>query len=151
MPRGIHRTSRVVLGLVTVIGLAVDAYVHFDLANQFDVVGGGLTQGLLFRVEAVAAVVTALIVLVLGRHRWACAPAFVVAVSALGAILLYRYVDIGQLGPLPDMYDPAWYPEKALAAVAEAIATITSLLLVALPRVPASGARSSADTPLVGH
>jgi hypothetical protein len=117
------------LRLVTAIGLAVDAYVHFDLATQFDAVGGGLTQGLLFRVEGAAAVLTAVLVLLYGRRRWAAVPAFLVAVSALGAILLYRYVDVGQLGPLPDMYDPAWYPEKVLAVVAEALATITAALL----------------------
>jgi hypothetical protein len=130
MPRTAHTATRSVLRLVTAIGLAVDGYVHFDLASQFDVNGAGLTQGLLFRVEAIAAIVAAVIVLIFGRRRWAAAPAFVIAASALGAIVLYRYVDVGQLGPLPDMYDPAWYPEKVIAAVAEAIATITALLLL---------------------
>jgi hypothetical protein len=119
-----------VLRLVTVAGLAVDAYVHFDLASQFDVAGGGITQGLLFRIEGAAAVLVAVIVLLFGRRRWAAMPAFLVAVSALGAILLYRYVDVGQLGPLPDMYDPAWYPEKTLAAIAEAVAAVTAAMLV---------------------
>jgi hypothetical protein len=125
MVRSATTAIRVPLTLLTVLGLGVDAYVHFDLAVQFDVGGGGLTQGLLFRIEAVAAIVVALIALVFPGRRWAVVPAFLVAVSALGAILLYRYVDIGQLGPLPDMYDPAWYPEKALSAVAEAVATLT--------------------------
>jgi hypothetical protein len=130
MPRTTHTATRGALRLVTVVGLAVDAYVHFDLASQFDVNGAGLTQGLLFRVEAIAAIVAALIVLIFGRRRWAPAPAFLIAASALGAIVLYRYVDVGQLGPLPDMYDPAWYPEKVIAAIAEAIATITAGLLL---------------------
>lgn len=124
------RTTSGVLRLVTVAGLAVDAYVHFDLASQFDVGGGGIAQGLLFRIEGAASVLVALVVLLFGRRRWAAMPAFLVAISALGAILLYRYVDVGQLGPLPDMYDPAWYPEKALAAIAEAITTVTAAMLV---------------------
>jgi len=28
-----------------------------------------------------------------------------VAASALGAVLLYRYVDVGSLSPLPNMYE----------------------------------------------
>lgn len=59
---------------------------------------------------------------------------FLIAASALGAILLYRYVDVGTIGPLPDMYDPAWYPEKTLSAVAEAIAAIGAAILLVAPR-----------------
>jgi hypothetical protein len=58
--------------------------------------------------------------------------AVAVAASALGAILLYRYNDIGPIGPLPDMYEPLWYPEKTLAATAEAAATVTGLVGLAL-------------------
>jgi hypothetical protein len=136
MANSARTTAAGILRLVTVAGLAVDAYVHFDLASQFDLTSSGITQGLLFRIEGAAAVLTALIVLMFGRRRWAAVPALLVAASALGAILLYRYVDVGQLGPLPDMYDPAWYPEKALAAVAEAVATVTAAML-ALRRVQA--------------
>jgi hypothetical protein len=69
----------------------------------------------------VAASVAALIVLVVGR-RTGFGLALAVAGSALGAILLYRYVNVGQLGPLPNMYEPAWFTEKTTAA-AEAAAT----------------------------
>ena len=47
-----------------------------------------------------------------------------VAASSLTAILLYRYVNVGQIGFLPNMYEPAWFPEKSVAAVAEAAATV---------------------------
>jgi hypothetical protein len=45
--------------------------------------------------------------------------------SALAAVLLYRYVDVGSLGPLPDMYENTWQvPGKLLSAYAEAAAVV---------------------------
>jgi len=55
--------------------------------------------------------------------------AFFVAASALGAVLLYRYVDVGTIGPLPDMYEPTWeVPGKSLSAYAEGGAAVLSAL-----------------------
>ncbi|MGH3789612.1 MAG: hypothetical protein ACRDRU_15170 [Pseudonocardiaceae bacterium] len=54
-----------------------------------------------------------------------------VASSALGAVLLYRYVDLGSLGPLPDMHEPVWYPEKTVSAIAEGVAAGVLLVTVA--------------------
>ncbi len=68
----------------------------------------------------------ALIVLAIGR-RAGFALAALIAVSALAAIIVYRYVNIGALGPFPSMYEPAWYPEKTTAAIAEAIAAAAGL------------------------
>jgi hypothetical protein len=48
---------------------------------------------------------------------------------------MYRYVDVGGFGPLPDMYDPTWYPEKNLSAVAEAAAALAALCLLLLPSI----------------
>ena len=124
-----------VLRFLTVAGFAVDAYVHFNLAAQYDTTGGGITQGLLFRLEAVAAIVAALLVIVSVRRVFYVLP-FLIAASALGAVLLYRYVDVGTIGPLPDMYDPAWYPEKLLSAIAELIATIGAAIMLVSPRNP---------------
>jgi hypothetical protein len=40
-----------------------------------------------------------------------------VGASALAAVLLYRYVDLGPLGPLPDMYENTWQvPGKLLSS-----------------------------------
>jgi hypothetical protein len=51
--------------------------------------------------------------------------AMVVAGSALAAVLLYRYVDVGPLGPLPDMYENSWQvPGKLLSAWAEGAAVV---------------------------
>ena len=47
--------------------------------------------------------------------------------SALTVLLLARYVNLGQLGPIPDLYDPTWFTEKLLAAFAEGAATAAAL------------------------
>jgi hypothetical protein len=48
-----------------------------------------------------------------------------VGASALGAVLLYRYVDVGALGPLPDLYENTWQvPGKLLSTYAEAAAVV---------------------------
>ncbi|MFK0289831.1 hypothetical protein ACIQU6_04970 [Streptomyces sp. NPDC090442] len=112
------------LRVLTAAGLAVDAYVHIDLADAYDAIGTGISQGTLFRIQGAAAALAAVLVLVRGRNRWVWAFAFLVAAAALGAVLLYRYVDVGSLGPLPNMYEPVWYPEKTASAVAEAVAAL---------------------------
>ncbi len=117
------RVVDLVLRLLTAGALAVSAYVHADLAPLYDPVRASVSQGNLFRIDAAAAALAALIVLAVGR-RTGFGIAFVVAASSLAALLLYRYVNVGQLGPLPNMYEPAWSPEKSIAAVAEAVATV---------------------------
>lgn len=61
--------------------------------------------------------------------------AFLIAAGGLGAVLLYGYIDVGGFGPLPDMYDPIWYPEKTISAVAEAVAAVGALCLLLMPSV----------------
>jgi hypothetical protein len=118
-----------VLRAIVAAGLAVDAFVHADLADLYDLNEGTtfISQGDLFRIEAVfSTLVAAAIILTRWRLTWLLAVA--VAGSALGGLLLYRYVDPGMLGPLPDMYEPSMYPEKVLAAVAESVATAAAAL-----------------------
>ena len=81
----------------------------------------------LFWVQGAVAAVVAILVLVRPR-RVPYLIAFLVAASALGAVLLYRYVDIGAIGPLPDMYEPVWYTEKVVTTVAEAVATLAAAI-----------------------
>jgi len=113
--------------LLASAGLAVDAYVHADLASRYDPIGSSISQGDLFRVEAGVASLAAMLVLVLPR-RETYAFAVSVAASAFGAILLYRYVNVGTLGPLPNMYEPIWFTEKTVSAVAEAAALLAALI-----------------------
>jgi hypothetical protein len=43
-------------------------------------------------------------------------------------VLLYTYVDVGALGPLPDLYEPTWVPAGKLAsAVAEGLGTLLAI------------------------
>ena len=115
------------LRLVTAAALAVDAYVHADLAPGYDFAGRGISQGDLFLVEAAAAALAALLLILLGTRPLVWAYALLVALAGTGAVLLYRYVDVGALGPLRNMYEPVWYPEKTLSAVAEAAAVVAAL------------------------
>ena len=125
-----------VLRVATAAALGVDAVVHWQNAPAYDAVTGTVSQGALFRAEAVVAVVAALLVLI--RHRtssWVAA--LMVAGSALGAVLLYRYVDVGSLGPLPDMYENTWQvPGKLLSAYAEGAAVLLAALGLLTHRSP---------------
>lgn len=140
---GLRTRSRYVpwlLRMVTAAALAVDAFVHADLITRYDPNQGtaAISQGGLFRIEAALAAFAALALVISGRRViWALA--VVIAASALGGLLLYRYADPGALGPLPDMYEPLWYPEKTLTAVTEVVATVTAVVgFLVTPRRRAS-------------
>lgn len=115
------------LRLVTAAALGVDAYVHADLAATYDSVTASISQGTLFRIEAAAAALAALLLIVTGRRLLVWAFAFLVALAGIAAVLVYRYVDVGAFGPFPNMYEPIWFTEKTLSAVAEAVAAVTAL------------------------
>ncbi len=124
--------ARVTLTLVVLAGMAFDAYVHFDLAAGYDGVRSDtVSQGDLFRVEGTLAIVAA-IALVLLPRLWTALLAFVIAGGGVGAVLLYRYVDVGAIGPIPDMYEPLWYAEKTQSAWVEGIAALAALALAAV-------------------
>ncbi|GAA2283063.1 hypothetical protein GCM10010402_45230 [Actinomadura luteofluorescens] len=117
-----------ILRLIVAAGLAADAIVHWKFAPDMAFVQGGSIDGdLLFRVQAAVAGVVAVIVLTYAT-RWAYALAFVVAASAAGAVVLYYYVDVGALGPLPDMHEPVWYPEKTISLAGEGGAALAALV-----------------------
>jgi hypothetical protein len=139
------------LAVVVVAGLAVDAYVHLDLASAFEnVKTSTLSEADLFRVEAVGAIVAA-IALVVRPRRYTAAFAFLVAAAGTAAVVIYRYVDVGAFGPFPNMYDPFWAPTgKTLSAVAEAAASLAALGLLIMfqadaPGTPAAGATSTSE------
>ena len=132
-PARTWRAVRIALIVIVVAGLAVDAYVHLDLASGYDPVKTStLSQGDLFRVQSVVAILAALLLIVRPR-RWSAAIAAVVAGSALAAVLVYRYVDIGQIGPIPSMYEASWYTEKTISAIAEAAAFVAAVVLLFVP------------------
>lgn len=120
-----------VLMIIVVVGLAIDAYVHYHLASAFrHNKTSVLSETDLFRAEATVAVIAGL-ALLLRPNRYTAGFAFLVAAAGTAAVLVYRYVDIKAFGPIPAMYDPYWAPaEKNLSAIAEAVATVAALLLV---------------------
>jgi hypothetical protein len=89
--------------------------------------GGSIGGDTVFRVQSVIAAMAALLVLAWAR-RWAYAFAFLVGASALGAVVLYYYVDPGAIGPLPAMHEPVWYGEKTISAVGEGVAAVAALV-----------------------
>jgi len=133
---GDMRALRWLLRAVVVVGLAVDVFVHWHLAPRFDSLKGSasphISQGQLFRVEAVLALI-AIVLVLLVRRRTSMAVALLVAAGGVAAVLVYRYVDVGAVGALPDMYDPSWYAEKTISAVAEAVAATAALIYLLLP------------------
>lgn len=125
--------TQIVLTAIAVAGLAVDAYVHFDLASAFKFnKTSTLSETDLFRAEAIGAVVAGA-ALLLRPRRYTAALAALVAGGGTAAVIVYRYVDVGKIGPIPDMYDPFWAPfEKNLSVWAEATATVAALALFVL-------------------
>jgi hypothetical protein len=120
---------QVVSTLVTGAGLGFDAYVHLDLAHTYDAVHTTtLSQGDLFRFEAGLAILAIVGILVRPR-RYTAFFALLTAAGGFGAVLLYRYIDIGSFGPIPSMYEPVWYAEKTQSAWAEVIAAIAAAVL----------------------
>lgn len=125
-----HRKLRTVARLLAAAGLAADVYLHARLAESYDTVSAPLSQGTLFRIEAAIAALAALLLLV-WRRPLADAFAWTVAAGGLAALLLYRYVDVGELGPLPDMYEPVWFTDKNLVVIAQVLTLLaTSVLLL---------------------
>jgi hypothetical protein len=47
-------------------------------------------------------------------------------------VLLYRYVDVGAIGPVPNMYEPVWYAEKLRSLYAEAAVVVAWAIREAL-------------------
>ena len=125
-----RRVPELASRVVVAVALAVDAVVHLRLASGYQQSApGGIGAGTLFRVEATAAVVVALWVLWRGS-RGAYAAALLTGLSALAAVVLYRYVDVPAVGPIPAMYEPVWFFQKSLSAVAEGAAAAVSAGLV---------------------
>lgn len=125
---GRNAPMMLVLRIVIAAALVVDAVVHLMLAPGYEQAApGGLGQGTLFVVQSIVALLIAVYVLVRGS-KLSYALAAMIAFAALFAVILYRYVDVPAIGPIPAMYEPIWYFEKTLTAVVEAIAGILAII-----------------------
>jgi hypothetical protein len=137
------------LRVLTALALFIDAGVHILLAPGYQAANpGGIGQGNLFLLESAAAVLVAVYVLVRGS-KLAYAMALAVALSAFAAVVLYRYVDIPAFGPFPAMYEPVWFFEKTLSAVAEGIGAV--LAAIGMFRAPATRRVHGAPGPARGR
>lgn len=149
--------------LITVAGLAIDAIVHFHLASGTRIVDGlqvnysevrnsanSISQGDLFRIEAIVSVVVA-VALLLRPRRYTAALAFIVSLAGFAAVVVYRYVDLGKLGPFPPMHEPFWYTEKTLSAIAEGVAAVTALVLFLVLHADARHASGATARPHGGN
>lgn len=136
-----------VLRAATAAALVIDAVVHLQDAHFYDAnTGSLLDQGQLFRIQAVAAIIVAVAVLVWPRWpSWLLA--FLVAASAFAAVVTYNYVDVGAIAGLPNMYEPSWGPPgKVLSAWAEgagALLALTGLIRALARRRRAAGAQTA--------
>lgn len=113
------------LALLAAVAFVIDAAVHAANASSYDPASGGIiTEGNLFRAEAgVAALVALLLIVRPTRGVWVLA--FATAATALGAVVLYRYVNVGAIGPIPNLYEPTWQvPGKLPSAYAEAAGVV---------------------------
>src|SRR5690348_15610964 len=119
-----------ILQVITAAGLAYDAKIHFHLAPAYDQIKSStVSQGDLFRIEAWLAIAAAVLVLAVRKPVTAFLAASV-AGGGLVPLLVYRYYDFGSFGPLPAMYEPAWYPDKTRTAIAQAIAAVAAAVLL---------------------
>lgn len=147
---GPHRTCRGLdsgLRATAAAGLLVSGAVHLHLAPGYSLVGTQITEGALFRAQAVAAVVATL-ALVARRSRLGWLPAVAVAAGSLCALVATVYLTLPAIGPLPPLHEPVWFTEKAVAAVAAGLALLAAgvgacLPLPAQPTTVAAGSISS--------
>lgn len=127
--------------------LVLSAVIHIQLAPGYQQAApGGIGQGTLFLIQAGTAILAAVFVL-LKNTRTAFAAAAAVGMSSLAAVILYRYVQIPTIGPVPSMYEPVWYTAKVISAVAEATAgglALTGLALLQRRTRPVPGSNPGA-------
>jgi hypothetical protein len=135
--------ARWTLTLVALVGLGIDAYIHFDLASSYVGVPSPsfITEYGLFILEACLATAVGLVLLVRQNKLTAGVAALVLGGGA-AAVYVYYQFKVGKIGPIPDMSDHTWYPKpkKALSFVAELVGFVAATGLVfVLPRRSKAG------------
>jgi hypothetical protein len=122
------------LAALTAVALIASAYLHLHLAANYapNVVAGTISEGDVFHIQALASVAVAagLVIAVVADHRWLGPALFAAAgllVGSLAAVVTYRYLDIGKILLLPDMYEPIWFRDKTLRAIIEGAGALAAL------------------------
>ena len=57
--------------------------------------------------------------------------ALAVAAGSLTALVLSVYVRLPSFGPFPVLYEPLWYGDKVVAAIAAGVATVAAVVALA--------------------
>ena len=126
----IGRTTDLAARLLGVALLATSAYTHLHLARLYDI-GPPVTTGQLFIAQGVVTSVVALWLLVRGSTAAWIVATLVMAASA-AAVLASVRLQIPAIGPFPTIYEPLWYPEKVVSAVAEGAFVVLALVRAGL-------------------
>lgn len=127
-----RRTLNIVIRVLLAAALAVDAIVHIHLAPLYQSSNpGGIGQGNLFYIESAVSILVGLYVLLRGS-KLSYLLALIVTASAALAATLSVYVGLPAIGPIPALYEPVWYFEKALSVVAEWIGVVLAIIGLAI-------------------
>jgi hypothetical protein len=126
--------TRIALRVLAAAALGISSYVHLHVAHLYSY-GSTITGTDMFIGQGVVAALVAVVLVVTG-NRWAWVVAALVGLASFGAVMLYRYVDVGAIGPLPNMYDATWQPspDKIMSAIAEICIPVLWLLHLASRR-----------------
>lgn len=133
--------------IIAALGLLVNAYIHFALAEPFDSLTGTLLSvGDLFRIQAVANILFAIAIVVFARPWISLLTA---ALAGAGIVMLiisvYSPLDLSGAG-LPVISEAAWYPDKLIALGSQGVAIIAAVF-AALSWTPLSASTTLAPTP----
>jgi len=111
--------TRLVLRVIAAACLGISSYVHLHLAHRYGY-PGTISGETIFRIQGIVAATIGVLLLLTG-NKWVWVAAALVGLASFTAVMLYRYVDVGAIGPLPNMYDSTWQPspEKLLSAIVE--------------------------------
>jgi len=142
--------TRLVLRVLAATCLGISAYVHLHLAHRYGY-PGTISGAAIFRIQGLVAATVGVLLLVTG-NKWVWVAAALVGLASFTAVVLYRYVDVGAIGPLPNMYDSTWQPspEKLLSAIAELAVPILWLVDLGLRQSSTTLARRRSAAPLPG-
>ncbi len=129
---------RIITVTIAAVGLVVNAVIHVALAGPYDAITGTLLgQGDLFRIQAVISIVAAALLLVSLRVRrlavFAALSAVAVAAAGLALVLVTALVplDLTAVG-LPYLFEPIWFVDKIVSALAQGIALVAASATAAL-------------------
>lgn len=123
-----RRTLHLVIRVLLAAALAADAIVHIHLAPGYQLANpGGIGQGNVFYIESGLAILVGLWVLFRGS-RPAYFVALVVTASAALAAVASVYVGLPAFGPIPALYEPIWFFEKTVSALAEGAGAVLAII-----------------------